>query len=450
MIKSIFQILSGVNEDNLKLSNLSTMYRYFKVLLTILFGVALVAASNGQVTTLTLDEAYQYARSNYPSIRKLDLISRTSEYDIENAGKRFLPQVSFSGQATYQSQTLSFSDAIGGFPGVTLPTISKDQYRIQGDVSQLLYDGGNTRNQKELIRANAALQEQNVQSNLYTLNQRVNNIYFTILLIDAQLKQYELNKINLQTQADKADAAIKNGVAFRSSLEELRAEIVNIEMIIEEYQSNRTGYLRMLSLFTGKELTSGTKLIVPSVETPLTGINRPELKAFELQKRIYGVQEKQLKSQYLPEVSLFFQGAYGRPTLNIIKNEFGPWYITGLRFNWSLNSLYSLSNKKTNLRLNRQLVDADRETFLLNINLDLAQQDEHVKKYTALIRQDEEAIDLRASVTKSAEAQLANGVITTHEYIQKLNAEQLARQTQIFHRIQLLQAKYNQKYISGN
>lgn len=421
-----------------------------KCLFTFLLVSSMVHYSKAQWETLTLEECYQSAKANYPAIKKLDLIAKISEYDIQNANKRFLPQVSFSGQATYQSETISFSDAVSSIPGIKLPSVSKDQYKIQGDISQLLYDGGSTRHQKELIKANSALQEQNLEASLYVLKQRINSIYFSILLMNAQLKQNELNKANLQTQLQKIEAALEYGVAFRSSLNELKAEIVNIEMASTEYGSNRIAYLKMLALFIGKELPSATQLELPTAANTSENINRPELKAFDLQKSIDDVKVKQLKSDYLPQVNTFFQGAYGRPTLNIIENKFGPWYVAGLKFNWSLGNLYSLSNKKNTLNLNRQSVEADRETFLLNTKLDLAQQDEQVKKYTELIMQDEEVIALRTSVTKSAETQFNNGVITIHEYIQKVNAEHLARQTKILHEIQLLQAKYNQKFISGN
>jgi outer membrane protein TolC len=304
--------------------------------------------------------------------------------------------------------------------------------------------------QKDLIAANTALEEQTLVSSLYGINQRINSLYFAVLLIDAQLKQNELNKANLQTQVQKAEAAFDNGVAFRSNVEELKAEVLNIEMQTTEYTSNRTAYLNMLSLFIGKKLPESMQLELPTAQYTLSAINRPELKAFDLQKNIVDQQEKQLKSDYLPQVSGFFQGAYGRPTLNIIENKFGPWYVTGLRFSWSLSSFYSLSNKRNILQLNRQSIDADKETFLLNAKVDLSQQDEQVNKYTILIRQDDAAIALRTSVTQSAEAQLSNGVITTHEYIQKLNAEHLAKQLKILHEIQLLQAIYNLKFIAGN
>ncbi len=427
------------------------VFKGLKCLVACIVVYCLMHEVKAQTGKLTPEECYQLAKANYPAIRKMDLIARTSEYDIGNANKRYFPQVTFSGQATYQSQTVSFHDAMGALPGgINLPSISKDQYRIQGEISQLLYDGGNTREQKELIHAHKALQEQHIETALYAINSRINNIFFSILLMDAQLRQNELNKANLQTQIRKTEAALENGVAFRSNLDELKAEIMHIEMANTEYQANRTAYLNMLSLFIGKELSAATQLVLPETDFTQTTINRPELKTYDLQKSIYDVQRKQLKADYLPQVSAFFQGAYGRPTLNIIENGFGPWYVTGLRLNWSLGSLYTLSNKRKTLTLTQQSVETDKETFLFNTKLDLVQQDEQVKKYIALINQDEEVIALRASVTKSAEAQLNNGVITTHEYIQKVNAEHLARQNKIRHEIQLLQAKYNQKFISGN
>ncbi|GAB3432990.1 TolC family protein [Niabella aquatica] len=398
-----------------------------------------------------MEECYQLAKANYPDIKKIDLIAQASAYDIQDVNKKYLPQVNFSGQATYQSQTVSFSDALGALPqGITLPSISKDQYKIQGEINQLLYDRGNTHIQKDLINTSKELQEQHLETSLYAINSRINNLFFSVLLMDAQLKQNELNKINLQTQMQKTEAALENGAAFRSNLNELKAEILNIEMTGTEYKFNRTAYLKMLSLFIGKALPESAQLIVPATAVAQNIINRPELKGFDLQRSMYDIQRKELRSGHLPQVSAFFQGAYGRPTLNILENQFGPWYVAGLRFSWSLGSLYTLSNKKNILMLNEQSVEADREAFLLNTRLDLVQQNEQIKKYAELINQDEEAIVLRSAVTRSAEAQLSNGVITTHEYIQKVAAEHLAKQIKILHEIQLLQAKYNQKFITGN
>lgn len=398
---------------------------------------------------LTLDQCYQLARQNYPAIKKLDLIARSSQYTVENANKQYLPQLTISGQASYQSQTVSFPEALGT-PGLVLPSISKDQYKIQAELDQQLYDGGATRSQNEATKANAALQLQNIEVNLYTLRDRINNIYFSVLLMNEQLAQNEINKASLETQAQKTEAAFANGVAYKSNVDELKAEITSQDMASTEYRANRTAYVKMLGLLIGQPLPDSVQLALPDAYTAVDSISRPELKAYDLQKDVFNAQEKQLKADYLPKFSAFIQGAYGRPTLNFIDNAFGPWWIAGLRMNWSLGSLYSLGNHKKILAMNRSSVDADRETFLLNTKLDISQQDEQVKKYTDLIRQDEQVISLRESVTSSAAAQLANGVTTTHEYIQQVNAANSARQSLILHRIQLLQAQYNQKFKSGN
>ncbi|MCP1298030.1 TolC family protein [Chryseobacterium sp. S0630] len=428
------------------------MCRKFHIpLLTLFLSVTAVTSLNAQSVPLTLEECYHLAKENYPAIKKLGIIAKTADYTIENANKGYLPKISFTGQATYQSQTISFSDALGALPiNASLPSLSKDQYKIQGEVDQLLYDGGIIHNQKELTKANTELQTQNIEVSLYTLKQRINALFFSVLLTNAQLKQNEIKKANLQTQVQKAEAALQYGTAYRSNVDELKAEVVNTEMASTEYISSRNAYLKMLGIFIGKELSDFSVLESPEPELLSPEINRPELKGFDLQKSVYTLQEEQLKSDLMPKVSAFFQGAYGRPTLNIIENKFGPWFITGVRFSWSLESLYTSSNKKQILELNRKTTDTDKETFLLNTKMDMAQQEENIKKYNNLLEQDKTVIGLRQSVTRSAEAQLANGVITTHEYIQKLNTEHLANQTMILHQIQLLQARYNQKFISGN
>lgn len=400
---------------------------------------------------ISIDECYFLARSNYPEINKLDVLKKLSEYDLQNVRTKFYPQLTFLGQATYQSETVGFGEVLDALPGdLAFPSISKDQYRLQAEVNQLLYDGGSSQIQKALINANTAIQDQNIESKLYVIQNRVNSIYFAILLIDAQLQQNETKKSTISSQIQKTEAALKFGTAFRSSLDELKAEKLTIDMTISELNSNRLGYLEILSSLIGQELSPQIQFALPTDQNIYDKINRPELKTFELQNAIYSWQDKQLKTELRPIMSAFVQGAYGRPTINIIDNSFGPWYIAGLRFNWSLSSFYTLGNKRESLALRQRITDLDKASFLLNTEMEMEQQGEQIQKYTQLLIYDDEAIALRTSVAKSAEAQLSNGVITTHEYIQKLNAEFLAKQNKALHEILLLQAKYNQRYISGN
>ncbi|WP_315513502.1 TolC family protein, partial [Capnocytophaga sputigena] len=164
--------------------------------------------------TITLEDCYRLARENYPTVKKLDLLSKTEAYTLANANRAYLPQVSILGQATYQSEVTDLSKSVAGVlplpPNVSLPTIDKEQYKVVGEVSQLLYGGGAIRSQKAVVKAQNAVQAQAVETQLYILKQRVSNLYFGVLLIDAQLSQNRLNIETLESQLKKAEVALKN------------------------------------------------------------------------------------------------------------------------------------------------------------------------------------------------------------------------------------------------
>ncbi|HWB62904.1 MAG TPA: hypothetical protein VG603_05280, partial [Chitinophagales bacterium] len=88
--------------------------------------------------------------------------------------------------------------------------------------------------------------------------------------------------------------------------------------------------------------------------------------------------------------------------------------------------------------------------FLFNTKIALTQQEETIKKYSELLDKDNAIVSLRTSVKDAAQAQLQNGVITSHDYIAQVNAEAEARQAMALHQIQLLQAQFNHKNTSGN
>ncbi len=408
------------------------------------------ASLEAQTNTLTIETCYKLARENYPLIKKKDLITRTGRYSLENAAKLYLPQVSVYGQASYQSQTIDFADVLPGPLGNSLPVLSKDQYKIQADISEQIYDGGNTRYQKALIRTDEQINQESIEVSLNTLKDRVNQVYFSILLLAEQLKQNEIRKADLQSALDKASAAYQNGTGLRSNADELKAELLNAAMTDIEFRSGQKAYLDMLSQLIGQPVDTTTDLIQPEAPAIVSDINRPELMLYDLKKKSFDTREKQLKSDYLPRLSAFVEGAYGRPTLNFIENQFGAWWIGGLRLNWNLGSLYTLKNNRSMLNISRQDQDIDKETFLFNTRLTLSQQNGDIRKYSELMQKDDNIISLRVSVAESAKAQLENGVITVHEYISKLSEENQAVQSRILHHIQLLLARYNYKTTSGN
>jgi outer membrane protein TolC len=401
----------------------------------------------GQSGQLTIDTCYVLARQNYPLIRQRELISMAREYSVANAAKGWLPQVNISGQATYQSQTIAFPFKV---PGITLPDYSKDQYKLLAEVDQSIYDAGTIRYQQELKKADERIQLQNLEVDLYALKDRINQLFFGVLLLEEQMKQNELQRSDLQNGVDKVQASLNNGNAFRSNLDELKAEVMRTDQDRIELLTTRRAYRKMLFLFIHRPFDDTTVLVTPDKLPATTEIKRPEMTLFDFQKKSFDIQEEQLRAVYLPKISAFVQGGYGRPTLNFISNDFGFWAIGGIRFNWSLSALYTNGNYKKILSLERSTLDIQKENFVFNTNLIVARQNEEIMKYQSLAEKDQQIIDLRSSVKTASAAQLANGVITSHDYINQVNAESQARQRFILHSVQLLQSEYDSHTTSGN
>lgn len=417
-------------------------------LLTLLFGF-----SNLIGQSISLDECYTLARKNYPAVRKTDLINRIGHLDMANANTKFLPRLTISGHASYQSEVIDYAALFGDAPlpgGIMPPVISRDQYRIQAELSQLLYDGGQNRFEKEIIHANQLAQESQLEAELYAIRNRIQTAYFSILLVDARLQLIDLSKSTLQQQLRKIEAAIANGMAWKSQADELRVELLLLESQISELESTRRSWLGILALFTDQDIPASVKLEQPEITSIDTSIRRPELNAFNARQLLFSTRQNQLKAVSRPDVSLFLQGAYGRPTLNMLKNEFGPWYVAGLRLQWPLAAVYTVKNKREIFELNRLSVDAEREVFLLNTRMDIRQQQENIRKYERLIEHDEDIIVLRVAVTAAAEAQLESGVITVHDYIQKHNAEHAARLQKQEHQLHRLLAMHQLQQLTGN
>ncbi|HUQ66372.1 MAG TPA: TolC family protein [Flavitalea sp.] len=396
---------------------------------------------------LTLEQAQELARKNYPAIRQKDLLKRTAGINVSNLNKNYLPQLSINGQASYQSSVTSIDVDL---PGVKFDSPAKDQYKVSADIDQLIYDGGATKQQKTLGRLNTIVEDQQVEVELYKLKEKVNDIFLTILYTDELIRQNDLVKKDLQTGLNKLQAQVQYGVAFRSSANILKAELLKTGQRLIELESNRNALIGTLALFTGQKLNEQSVFEKPVAATDISNdITRPEMKLFNVQTDFLGQQNKLIASRNLPRTSLFFHGGYGRPALNLLKNDFEPFYITGVRFSWALNRLYTTKNDRQLVKVNQEIVDIKKETFLLNINAQLITQQNDIVKLSKLIAADNDIIELRRSVTNAAKAQLDNGVMTANDYLVEVNAEDQSRQVLIAHQIQLLQAQIIYNTIKG-
>ena len=374
----------------------------------------------GAYAQITLEECQRKTQDNYPLVHQYGLVEKTKEYNLENAAKGYLPQFALLAKASYQSDVTEIPVKL---PGVDLKGLPKDQYQVMLELQQKIWDGGGIRMQKKQTIAEAEVEKEKLNVDMYALNDRVNDLYFGILLLDEQIKQNTLLQDELERNYRQITAYVENGIANQADLDAVKVEQLNTKQKRVDLVSSRAAYLKMLSLLIGEALSPETVLEKPvpqSMVSAVSEIRRPELALFDAQGAGLQVQEKALSVRHLPQFGLFVQGAYGNPGLDMLKNEFSPYYMAGVRLSWNFGSLYTLKNDRRVIEKKRQQLDNNRDVFLFNTRLEMTQQDQAIHSLEKQMRDDDEIIRLRTNIRKAAEAKVANGTLTVTEMLREL------------------------------
>lgn len=413
------------------------------LILNCLLFVALPIAALGQ--SITLDECQTKAKANYPLVKQYNLIEQTAQYNISNANKGYLPQLTLSAKGTYQSQVTKLPITI---PNVTIPGLSKDQYQAVVEANQVIWDGGAISAQKKITNANAEVEKQKLEVDLYALNERINQLYFGILLLKEQLRQNDILQNELQTNYNRVASYKQNGVANQSDLDALKVEQINAQQRGTELHSTQKSYFIMLSALTGLTIDTKTELIKPEINLASlnTTVNhRPEIGLFDAQNKLFESQKELLNAGNRPKIGAFVQGGYGKPGLNMLTNAFSDFYIGGIRLSWNLSGFYTQKNNLNKIEVSKKAMDVQKETFLFNSDLKTKQQQTEIEKLKSTLANDDEIIRLRGNIKKSATTKVDNGTLTITDLIREINAEDQAKQLKSLHEIQLIMNVYQLK-----
>ena len=406
----------------------------------------------------TLEECQQAAERNYPLIRQYDLIRKTTQLTVANIQKGWLPQVSASAQATYQSDVVSWPSEMKTLMtnmGIGLKGLKKDQYRVGIDVNQTVYDGGVISSQKAIAREQGKVQEAQTEVNIYNVRMRVNEMYFSLLMLDEQiLLNRDLQEL-LAGNERKLEAMVKGGTAAESDWQSVKAERLKVVQQATSLESQKRMLTTMLSAFCGIEVKSVEKPVVQAESGGLTSENhRPELRALDAQIGLLNAQEKALNAALMPKLGVFAQGYYGYPGLNMFEDMMShKWSLNGLigaRLTWNIGALYTRKNDKAKLQVQRDLTESNREVFLFNNRMEQIQQNEDIARYKLLMADDEEIIELRSAVRKASESKLSHGIIDVNDLVREINQENAARVQQSIHEIEMLKQIYDNKFTINN
>lgn len=412
--------------------------------LVLLFLINLPLFSIAQ-QTLSLEDCYALANKNYPLAKQNDLLQQKSALEIDVLHKGKLPKIDMNAQASYQS-------AVTGLP-IPLPNVTpmnKDQYRATLDVNQLLYNGGMIDANAKIKEAQTKTQQQQVEVNLYQIKTRINQLYFSVFLLQERKAILIAKQEQLDSKIKEVKVGVKYGAILPASEKVIEAEYLKIKQQLTEIQFDKKRLIENLASLTFSPIDQNVNLVQTVILTDFSKENnRPELKLFDLQNEQFEVSKEAISKNNLPKVNAFGQAGYGNPGLNMLDNSFQTFYMVGLKANWNVFDWNKSKIEKQALSISEAIITTEKETFLLNNNLQLQEMENEIFKQEEVLKTDTEIIDLRQYVVKSSDAQLKNGVITSSEYLVELTNLYEAKTNQKTHEIQLALAKANYQIIKG-
>lgn len=404
---------------------------------------ALVVTTATLFAQTTIEECFKRAKENYPLTQQRGLIEKSREYSISNANKAYIPQASLSAQATYQSETTTISIPTIG----TITSLPKEQYKVAAEVNQVIWGGGAIKAQKGNIEAQAETQQKQLESDLYTLNDRVINIFFGILLLDEQIAQNALFTAELQRNYTDISNYIKAGTATRADLDLVSVNILDNKQQLIALTKSRAAYLAMLSALVGENVT---EIVKPAVTPSLTeAISRPELALFDAQKELAESRRKIIASQSTPTIGAFVQGAYGQPGLNMLESSASPYAIGGVKLSWNIAGFYTKGKERKKVDIDKNMIETSRQTFIFNTKLNLISTNQEMERLEEQMKNDDEIIALRTAIKKAAQGKVANGTMSVNDFMREVTQANSALVTKRSHEVELLMNVYSHKYQTG-
>ncbi|MBD5225496.1 MAG: TolC family protein [Bacteroidales bacterium] len=419
----------------------------FLIYLTAILASGLYAAAD-----VSLEYCLERARENYPVIKKYELVEKNGQLDLDEINRSWLPRIEVYAQATVQNVVPSFPGALSGVMeqmGYEMKGLGHLQYKGAVELSQNVWDGGTSKAARSVTRATTAENQAAVAVEMYGVREKVENLFFGILLLQEQMEQTRLSITLLENNLGRLDAMVENGTAMQSDADMVEAQCLTLKQKLTEAVNAADSYRKLLEIYMGESIGL-QRLICPSAVIPSSDESaRPELTLFESKLALNRERKEAVEATLMPRIGLFAQVYYGYPGINyfesMMRRDMSFNALAGIKVSWNIDVFYTRETKRRQLSVSDDMIRADREMFLFNSALRSEQELSAIKGLTEVMSDDRRIVKLRENVRRSAEAQLENGVIDATALLTKVTDENQARLTAAYHQIQYVQYIYQLK-----
>lgn len=349
-------------------------------------------------------------------------LATDSVYGFRKANIRvnYLPKVDFNAEATWQSDVTRVNIPVSG---IVIPMPDKDNYKLTVDLSQLIWDGGATKSMQQIEEENRKIEQNRVESEIFTQKERVASLFFGILSIDMANRQLRLMAGELDKRIEELEAGINAGAVLETSLNAIKAERLRLEQSVDANLAQRSGLVKSIYALTGVKIDENDQAVVPTLAIPNQSIcARPEYQLFDLQNGYLMTATGALTSKRMPKLSAFARVGYGKPGLNMLSNEFDSFALVGARLTWNIWDWNSTSRERQTLKIQQNILQYRREVYNEGCSAQVSSSLEQIQSLQRQLKTDEKIVELLDKSVKASASQLKNGIITSSVYLSDFNS----------------------------
>lgn len=436
--------------------------RIISVFLMLLASTFVVSAQQ----RLTLEEVWERTRTHYPLVAQKVVIQEMSTSAANALWNAYLPQFSLHGRASYQTSVpeVTFTQKeMESTPTpspvpmpsfdfeemLEFPVIPRDHYRAYMEGSQLIWDGGRVVAGQKLVNAEANKSLHQVEVKLHELQKRVQEIYFGILILDAQSELQRLLIQEIEREQSMVESAMESGTAHQNDFDQVQVELLRARQTLEQMAMQRMALVEMLSLYMGEQLGADFQPVEPVVPEVQMGLfRRPELALFQSDREVAKAEWGSYTSRLLPTLALFSHAGYGRPGYNMFDPNWAPMLMVGVQMKWDFGELYNFNAERKKRDRKYRLADLQEETYKMEMSVQQQQKLKEVERYKKLLESDREITQLRQKIKERGEVQVQHGTLSHSDHTELLTQHTAALQEETLHRLQYLKALYELKLIN--
>lgn len=395
---------------------------------------------------LSLADCRRMARANYPLARSYGLVDLARDYDLSNAARAWLPGVGVSTGAFAFTDVLDSSQQMKAMGIDTKNTAAGASLTV----TQKVYDGGNIAAAKAVSEADAAVSRRELDVQFYEVEERVDELFFALLLFDEQTAQNRLLQRDVATALATVESMLAGGTATEADRDALRVEQVRALQQADALAAARRAYSAMLARFIGKDGDEDLAVTVPSAPSYINGAEvgaqRPEMSLFAARDGLLEAQRCRLDAALRPTVGLTGFGTYHTQVSDLLHRGM---LAAGLTLTWNVGALYTRRNDLRRLDTAREQNDVARTTFLFNVGQRDAQTAGNIETLERRIARDAEIVSLQESLQATAGRRVRLGTESVNEWVRRINATEMARSDKALHELQLLREQHRRSHNRG-